>query len=328
MSERSGQATQLEFNQAMTDFKIMFPNMDVDVIEAVLRSNNGAVDTTIDQLLAMTADIETPKPSEDEVTPPPAYQNNLPSYHQAVKNEPTDDLMGASSIGQPDLLSGLDSYGASGGGDVSDIPLCVTKGWKPPLLGKLPSNFLRIRSLRQGHSYNHPDRPENPSCSSSLSQEMIRERMSENQKRLGSISLHEGPDHQMLEDEKFALMLQNKEFMSELRGNHEFLSTLEEDLPSNEEPVEIGSKKGTLGMDDALFKEKLKNMGKQSKQKFTKLANMFTRQGGATRLLGHAPAPSKDNLLLNAEPLVDPHESDSEEEDTHRTTKGRKYQLM
>ena len=30
-------ATQLEFNQAMTDFKIMFPNMDTDVIEAVLR---------------------------------------------------------------------------------------------------------------------------------------------------------------------------------------------------------------------------------------------------------------------------------------------------
>ena len=33
----SWQATQLEFNQAMTDFKIMFPNMDIDVIEAVLR---------------------------------------------------------------------------------------------------------------------------------------------------------------------------------------------------------------------------------------------------------------------------------------------------
>lgn len=48
--------TQLEFTQAMTDFKTMFPDMDDDVIEAVLRSNQGAVDATIDQLLAMSTD--------------------------------------------------------------------------------------------------------------------------------------------------------------------------------------------------------------------------------------------------------------------------------
>lgn len=33
----SQQSTQLEFSQAMDDFKTMFPNMDTDVIEAVLR---------------------------------------------------------------------------------------------------------------------------------------------------------------------------------------------------------------------------------------------------------------------------------------------------
>lgn len=48
--------TQLEFTQAMTDFKTMFPDMDDDVIEAVLRANQGAVDATIDQLLAMSTD--------------------------------------------------------------------------------------------------------------------------------------------------------------------------------------------------------------------------------------------------------------------------------
>ena len=223
------------------------------------------------------------------------------------------DLMGASSIDQPDLLHGLDSFDASG----SDFPLCVQKGWKPPLLGKLPSNFLRIKgSSRHGHSYMHP---EGASHSTSISQEMIRERMSENQMKL-SLSSNESPgSNQLLEDEKFALMLQNEEFMMELRGNHEFLSTLEDEL---DKPQELGAKKGSLGMDDAVFREKLRNMGKQSKQKFTKLANMFTRQRGATRLLGHAPAPSKDNLLLNAEPLVDPHESDSGSEDErHSTTK-------
>lgn len=47
---------QLEFSQAMSDFKTMFPEMDRDVIEAVLRANQGAVDSTIDQLLAMSTD--------------------------------------------------------------------------------------------------------------------------------------------------------------------------------------------------------------------------------------------------------------------------------
>lgn len=47
---------QLDFSQAMSDFKIMFPDMERDVIEAVLRANQGAVDSTIDQLLAMSTD--------------------------------------------------------------------------------------------------------------------------------------------------------------------------------------------------------------------------------------------------------------------------------
>ena len=42
--------------QAMSDFRHMFPNMDEEVIEAVLRANNGAVDETIDQLLTMNVD--------------------------------------------------------------------------------------------------------------------------------------------------------------------------------------------------------------------------------------------------------------------------------
>lgn len=50
--------TQLEFNQAMNDFKHMFPEMEEDVIEAVLRSNNGVVDSTIDQLLQMNTESQ------------------------------------------------------------------------------------------------------------------------------------------------------------------------------------------------------------------------------------------------------------------------------
>ncbi|KAL4224351.1 CUE domain containing [Mactra antiquata] len=54
---RSKRSTrQLDFFQAMSDFKSMFPTLDDEVIEAVLRANDGAVDATIDQLLTMTID--------------------------------------------------------------------------------------------------------------------------------------------------------------------------------------------------------------------------------------------------------------------------------
>jgi len=72
-------------------------------------------------------------------------------------------------------------------------------------------------------------------------------------------------------------------------------------------------------MDEAVFREKLKNMGKTSKRKFSQLASMFNRRKGAKQLLGHAPAPSKDNLLLNAEPLVNDFDSD---DDTVAGSKG------
>jgi len=126
--------------------------------------------------------------------------------------------------------------------------------------------------------------------------------------------------------------------MTELRGNHEFLSALEEDHDHShhmeqpaDKPRDLGTRKTHLGMDDALFREKLKNMGKTSKQKFAKLATIFSRQRGAGRVLGHAPAPSKDNLLLNADPLAncrDDSDTQDSDEEHHSTTKGRKYQLM
>jgi len=314
-------ATQLEFTQAMADFKIMFPDMEVDVIEAVLRSNNGAVDTTIDQLLAMSADNEPGGGGRGRAGDlPPAYgeaMQNQGGHGQTFGDHGDCGPLGpASSLG-PDLLASL---GASGG--PMGAPLHAQKGWRPPMLGRLPPDFLRIGSrsgssrrtserqsgLGQGHAYNHPDRQRAPPP------ESLRDTS-------GQIS----------EDERFAQMLQNEEFMTELRGNTEFLSALEEENRREEETVPA-PRRSHLGMDDAMFREKLRTMGKSSKAKFTKLATMFSRRGGvgAGRMLGQAPAPSKDNLLLNAEPLVNCRDSEeeSEGEERHSTTKGRKYQLM
>ncbi|XP_005107183.1 uncharacterized protein LOC101847139 [Aplysia californica] len=57
---------QLEFHQAMSDFRHMFPETDEEVIEAVLRTNNGMVDATIDQLLTMNIDTEGNEEDEED----------------------------------------------------------------------------------------------------------------------------------------------------------------------------------------------------------------------------------------------------------------------
>ena len=68
-------------------------------------------------------------------------------------------------------------------------------------------------------------------------------------------------------DEQFALMLQNEEFMNELRWNQEFMLALEK------EQTEKGKSE-----DDVVFKERLKHMGKKSRKKFLQLARVFTFQ--------------------------------------------------
>ncbi|XP_062591849.1 myotubularin-related protein DDB_G0290005-like [Saccostrea cucullata] len=81
-SQRERPTKQLDFYQAMLDFKAMFPTMDADVIEAVLRSNDGAVDDTIDQLLTMSIDGV----DKDFVDIPPELlspvEDGCPTYHE------------------------------------------------------------------------------------------------------------------------------------------------------------------------------------------------------------------------------------------------------
>ncbi|KAG7209122.1 hypothetical protein KM043_015268 [Ampulex compressa] len=102
------QQTTLEFYQAMADFKNMFPQMDDDVIEAVLRSNQGAVDTTIDQLLTMSTDNENEKiRSELE------QNEELPKTTKSPKSDASKSLRHVHK-------------------------------WQPPLLGPLPDTFLRL----------------------------------------------------------------------------------------------------------------------------------------------------------------------------------------
>lgn len=279
---------QLEFSQAMSDFKIMFPDMDRDVIEAVLRANQGAVDQTIDQLLAMSTDNQNEKLRQElEGDQPLVSLDDTPKSKTASSETTTPVRRGLTST-VPNVLGSAINTGASpkikknitnspqivsvggsgtttgtdsgGSGDATSATTATqnktNKRWDPPLLGPLPANFLRL-------TVSDPIRTE---CD--------------------------------LGDEQFALMLQNEEFMAELRWNQEFLTALEKDHHGKVQ-------------DDAAFKERLRHMGKVSRKKFTQLAKVFTWQ--RNKKPGTVRHP--DSLLLQEE-----HSDDDEPKRTSGTT--------
>lgn len=118
--------------------------------------------------------------------------------------------------------------------------------WNPPMLGPLPPTFLRLAGCGESTRNTEFD----------------------------------------LGDEQFAMMLQNEEFMAELRWNQEFLSALEKDH------------QGKVS-DDAAFKERLRHMGKISRKKFAQLARVFTWQRGGNKKASAVRHP--DSLLLQEE---------------------------
>ena len=124
---------QLEFTQAMRDFKTMFPTLDDEVIEAVLRANNGLVDATIDQLLTMGAGDGTGDGSSG--------QPRLPSYTSGHPAEP------------PPAYTPRDQDKSESGTPwaprtTRPLPARPYSNWNPPLLGALPDDFLRLSPVR------------------------------------------------------------------------------------------------------------------------------------------------------------------------------------
>ncbi|XP_066998296.1 CUE domain-containing protein 1 [Anabrus simplex] len=293
--------TQLEFHQAMADFKTMFPDMDDEVIEAVLRANQGAVDATIDQLLAMSTDNENEKlrnEMEQKETLIAVLPNSGPS--------PEIKAQDATSVRSPPPSPQMTT---------TELPLRTVRGWAPPLLGPLPDDFLRLAPTPWVGSHKKQ--------AMLLSQQLLQQKYAENQRVRGVLSDVGDPElDRYLEDERIALFLQNEEFMAELRWNKDFLSTLEKDQAEESPPEETlasfpFSKSLSSNHDeDALFKERLRNMGKMSRKKFAQLARVFTRRkkrSSAKTILSQGPAPSRDNLLLNAEPLLDEEEDEEDE---------------
>ncbi|XP_050075188.1 CUE domain-containing protein 1 [Anopheles maculipalpis] len=305
---------QLEFSQAMSDFKNMFPDMDRDVIEAVLRANQGAVDATIDQLLAMSTDNQNEKLRHELETDGSGPPRSVATINQA-NDRPLLDLtsdipacgerserflstspnatassivaqqLGASpKIRKPPAGSATGSAtnsprihagphqqrNDSSTGAFSSTTATMNRRWNPPLVGPLPPTFLRLGGTAGGGT-------------------------------IGPDGTYRSTEFD-LGDEQFAMMLQNEEFMAELRWNQEFLSALEKDHQGKVQ-------------DDAAFKERLRHMGKVSRKKFAQLARVFTWQRGGNKKASAVRHP--DSLLLQ-------EEHSDEEAEPKRVASGKK----
>lgn len=131
--------------------------------------------------------------------------------------------------------------------------------------------------------------------------------MQENElKRQSSITDPEAA--QYLDDERLAILLQNEEFVRELRNNKEFMSQLQRDAGSrsgDEKDGASASGSGASNFSDAAFREMLKNMSKVSRKKFAQVAGMFSRrkrnrsEGSPGTLSSPNRHVSKDHLLAS-----------------------------
>ena len=220
--------TQLDFNQAMTDFKIMFPDMPEDIIEAVLRSNKGVVDATIDELLRIASqnnpdDIEKAS-SVSQISTNSVSRTQSKSLFNSTNNfynAQTDDTSGAKCYSK-NFLQFNDK--------ISKDSLRYRNNWNPPMLGELPVGFLRIslnETQRKLTNAEHSNTNSTSRDASLINSTMLQQKMEENERNRQIASADDPELAQFLADERFAILLQNEEFVRELRLNQDFMSTLE-----------------------------------------------------------------------------------------------------
>nr|CAD7396018.1 unnamed protein product [Timema cristinae] len=328
----------------MTLFEPESPGLDL-LMQAVLRANQGAVDATIDQLLTMTTDNENEK-LRNEIE----EKETLVVGPTETKTRPQDP----SPVRSPQKLPQTEAVSSSGVIE-GELPLKTIRGWAPPLLGPLPDDFLRIspdsrhtnrlvarlqmrgryvsacwhQSYARRRWLRRERQRRKAEQAMLLSQQLLQQKYVENKRVRGVLCDVGDPElDRYLEDERIALFLQNEEFMAELRWNKDFLCMLEKDQAGESPPEEdmcVFPLSKTLSAshdEDALFKERLRNMGKMSRKKFAQLARVFTRRkkrSSAKSILGHGAAPSNESLLLNVEPEHLLEEEEDQEEEIHNS---------
>ncbi|CAD5126043.1 DgyrCDS14216 [Dimorphilus gyrociliatus] len=179
----------LEFHSAMKDFKIMFPGLNDDIIESVLRSHDGVVEATIDHLLRMHSDSKEDMKVNGSPTPKACH---------LVEN----DYCPSSSYR-----------------NLSPVAKKVAERYH--YRRSLPDEFLRI-SLESDEETNFRRHNETAHSSFRRSLNAIKTKVEENIRRRSSLNDNSENDRvtkQFLDDEQFATMLQNDELMCEMNQN-------------------------------------------------------------------------------------------------------------
>uniref|UniRef100_A0A915L3P2 CUE domain-containing protein n=1 Tax=Romanomermis culicivorax TaxID=13658 RepID=A0A915L3P2_ROMCU len=310
----------------------MFPSLDESLIESVLRAHRGAVDDTIDALLALS----------------------ITDSADGIKLRPKNEQ----KICAKDLLSDFLTSDAQ-------AQKFKKKIYEPPLLGELPPDFLRL-NFNESNKFHgsHKFRPKNdddfeeigrisssfddrgssrtlvqsttnkcglspggvfytssrPRAKKSPSKndgalnlalklqgEIFKEKMAENDWKR---HLNNDPElEQYLEDERIALMLQNEEFLLHLENDPDFLAALEkggDELIDEADPFPYTKILPKIESNDLPFSEKLKFMGKNSKRKFAILARKFNyKKKGAKAIIGDNQSNYVDVGLLGGAYLND-----------------------
>jgi len=278
----------LNFQKAMSDFSIMFPEIERDVIETVLRANNGVVQPTIDQLLVLqeSASIESGKTMQEN------SPTELPSYEESSLGKSTEeappayaDVWRDNTVTRPSPSPVTHNRTFDNNfQEMNNSFFTNFSRWKAPLVGKLPDDFLKLETVLYS-----------PVTSSTrVGNEGTVNKGKLNKGRDADDFMTEDELEQFMEDEKLAMFLQNEEFLRELRRNKEFVNSLEADhklatgsgassiQPNAESYTSGGARpRTTPGQEDAAFKMKLKHMGKSTRKRFGKMAKKFSRNKNA-----------------------------------------------
>ncbi|KFP09067.1 CUE domain-containing protein 1, partial [Egretta garzetta] len=289
-SRPARQVRRLEFNQAMEDFKTMFPNMDYDIIECVLRANNGAVDATIDQLLQMNLDssgCDDSSDSEDSI-PPEILERTLEP--DSSDEEPPPTSVGFSLAKRCSLCSPHRTDVPGPGGTPAPGRY---RNWNPQLLGNLPEDFLRILPQQTAGTQPVPPQPWGP----------------RGLRGAEPRAPPRGPDQAGRRAFCFSdrLKYESKKCKSTsvaVSNDFGFSSVISGDVAPS-----VTSEAGGAVSDDALFRDKLKHMGKSTRKKLFELARAFSektkmRKSKRKHLLKHqvlGTAASTANLLDDVE---------------------------
>ena len=217
VTQRKTTSRPLNFKKAMSDFHTMFPELDRDVIEAVLRANNGVVQTTIDQLLELQESTIVERAQSDPVLP--SYEHSIgegeeppPAYNDIWEDvgPPQPDPLFPNSRNEPSNLR--------------KSPKTFPRNtlWNAPLIGVLPDDFLRLDTSVTATNTTNLNNSNNILASSG-SAANVGAAQGTNSKDF----MTDDDVERFLEDEKLAIFLQNEEFLRELRRNREFVTSLE-----------------------------------------------------------------------------------------------------